>query len=361
VMLPLWALTTWAFVRSYETRKVLPAALAGLAAAAAMLGKYWSVMLLAGFAVAVLTDKRRMKYLRSSAPWITAGTGLVALAPHLLWIHQNASTFAYALGSHPGTYAGALRSGLNYIAGSIAYVMLPLIITAVVTRPTRASVADALWPPQPERRLVVVAFIAPLLLPLIAAVATKSLAVSLWSIGGMTLLPIVLLSSPQADIPRAALRRILGIAVLFPFAALLASPIVAATAHRQKLGNYAAYYKVAAEATEREWRGTTDAPLRIVGSYDNLMSGVSFYLPSLPKTFEIARPSATPWTSEIDIARDGIAMVCPVGHALCMNALEARSAAAGSRVKRTTVELRRTHFGIAGKPERFVIAVIPPV
>ncbi len=31
VMLPLWALATWAFLRSFETRKILPAVLAGLA------------------------------------------------------------------------------------------------------------------------------------------------------------------------------------------------------------------------------------------------------------------------------------------------------------------------------------------
>ena len=41
VLVPLWALTTWAFLVSFETRKIA-AALAGLAAAAAMLGKYWS-------------------------------------------------------------------------------------------------------------------------------------------------------------------------------------------------------------------------------------------------------------------------------------------------------------------------------
>ncbi len=77
-----------------------------------------------------------------------------------------------------------------------------------------------------------VAFVAPLLLPLIAAVATKSLAVSLWSIGSMTLLPVVLLSSPYADIPRAALRRILGIVIAVPLMALIASPVVAMMTHR---------------------------------------------------------------------------------------------------------------------------------
>ena len=39
VLIPLWALTTWWFLRSFETRGAIFAALAGLAAACAMLGK----------------------------------------------------------------------------------------------------------------------------------------------------------------------------------------------------------------------------------------------------------------------------------------------------------------------------------
>jgi 4-amino-4-deoxy-L-arabinose transferase-like glycosyltransferase len=361
VMLPLWALTTWAFLRSYETRKIFPAALTGVAAAAAMLGKYWSVMLLGGLAIAALTDTRRWQYLRSAAPWITAAVGFAALAPHLLWLYDNASTFAYALESHPGTFGTALRSGLSYVGGAVTYAALPLIITAFVTRPTRAALADAFWPPQPERRFVAVAFVAPLLLPIIAAVATRSLAVSLWSIGSMTLLPVVLLSSPYADIHRAALRRILGIAVAVPLIALIASPVVAVVAHRTGAEKHAAYYRLVANAVEQAWGQTTDKPLGVFASYDNLMLGASFYFTTPPKTLEIARPSATPWTTEDDVARRGIAIACPIEHALCMNALEARAAAAGPRAKRTTVDLRRPHFGIAGKPERFAIVVVPPM
>src|SRR5262249_29278190 len=68
VMLPLWAATTAFFLLSFETRSVAFAALAGLAAAAAMLGKYWSIVLLAGLGIAALADPRRAKYFGSPAP-----------------------------------------------------------------------------------------------------------------------------------------------------------------------------------------------------------------------------------------------------------------------------------------------------
>jgi len=79
VMIPLWALCTWAFIVSFETRWPLPAALAGLAAAAAMLGKYWSIILLVSLGIAALTHPGRRQYFRSPAPYVTIAVG--ALAP----------------------------------------------------------------------------------------------------------------------------------------------------------------------------------------------------------------------------------------------------------------------------------------
>ncbi len=101
VLLPLWAATTLWFLRSYRTRSALYAALAGFGAAGCMLGKYWSIFLLAGLALAALIDTRRARYFRSPAPWISVAAGLVALAPHLLWLYRNDfEPFGYAMQVH---------------------------------------------------------------------------------------------------------------------------------------------------------------------------------------------------------------------------------------------------------------------
>jgi hypothetical protein len=360
VMLPLWALTTWAFLRAFQSRQALPAALAGLAAAGAMLGKYWSVILLAGLAVAALADPRRGAYLRSRPPWITIAVGLVALSPHLVWLYQNASTFSYALESHPGTAWTSLRSGLSYIVGACAYAAIPVLVAVAAARPSHAALADTLMPRDPDRRFAVVAFAAPMVLPAIAAVATQSLAVSLWSIGGLTLLPVILLASPSVTLSPQAVRRIVVVAIIVPLVALLASPIVALIIHGQGLNNHAGHYRLVARAVEQAWQDATKAPLQVFGSYDNLLYGSSFYFRSPPKSFEIVSPNATPWTSNADVDRLGIAMVCPDDHALCMRALEARAVLAGNRARRSTVELTRTYLGISSTPQRYVIVVIPP-
>jgi len=89
VLMPLWAATTLWFLRSFETRRVLDAALAGVGAAACMYGKYWSIFLLLGLALAALLDRRRATYFHSAAPWVTIAAGTVALAPHAAWIVAN--------------------------------------------------------------------------------------------------------------------------------------------------------------------------------------------------------------------------------------------------------------------------------
>ena len=120
VLMPLWAATTFWFLRSYRTRSAVYAALAGIGAAACMLGKYWSVFLLAGLAVAALIDRRRAAYFRSAAPWITCAVGLLVLAPHLVWLcAERFRAVRLCHGASRRQPFGERRVGaLGYLAGS---------------------------------------------------------------------------------------------------------------------------------------------------------------------------------------------------------------------------------------------------
>src|SRR5262249_21518160 len=82
------------------------------------------------------------------------------------------------------------------LAGSVAYVAVPLLIVAVVARPSRAAVKDMAWPSAPARRLAATAFWAVLLLPALIAPFAGLRLVSLWSMSAFALLPVMLLSSP---------------------------------------------------------------------------------------------------------------------------------------------------------------------
>jgi hypothetical protein len=237
--------------------------------------------------------------------------------------------------------------------------VVPILLTGIAAKPTPATVADMLRPGDPQRRLAAIVFILPLLLPALMAVATSEKVVSLWAIAGMTLLPVVLLSSPGIVIPRRAAIRILAIAVSFPVLAVLAAPVVAVVTHFAGVPNYGTQYSLVAEAAGKVWRETTDRPLRLVGSYDNVLNGTVFYFPDRPSTFEMVNPALTPWTDEARIARQGILLYCPVLESRCMDALNSRSAAA-PRGRRVEVDISRTFLGIPGPIMRYVIVAIPP-
>ena len=357
VLIPLWALTTWWFLRSFETRGAIFAALAGLAAACAMLGKYWSIFLLAGLAVAALADPRRTVYLRSMAPWITIAVGGLAIAPHLAWIVANDfAPFSYAVTVHQATRESAIMSALGFLVGVAGYMAAPVVLACATARPSLRALADTLLPTEPARRLVLVAFLAPLLLPALAAVVAQVEIVSLWQMGAMTLLPVVLLASPRVTMARAAAVRLLALALVFPPLMVLAAPVIAIVIHREGVPNYATHYRLVADAVDRFWRATTDKPLRFVGSHTNLVNGVSFYLPSRPSTLEINAPAVTPWADPESVARAGIALVCPEPEPVCMENLNAR----GRGLPRHAVTLSRRHFGVADAPVRYVIIIVPP-
>ncbi len=228
VLMPLWAAATFWFLRSYKTRDVSYAALAGCGAALCMLGKYWSVFLIAGLVVAALIDKRRGVYFRSAAPWITVLVGAAVLSPHLAWLYQHDfAPFAYAVGVHgEKPFAAAALSALGYLAGAAGYVAIPIIIVLAMARPDRATLSEMLWPADADRRLAAAAFWAPLLLPALAALVSGTEITSLWSMSAWTLLPVLLLSPKSMTISSIDTRRLLAFAAALPVAMVIVSPLI---------------------------------------------------------------------------------------------------------------------------------------
>lgn len=366
VLLPLWAATTLWFLRSFETRRALDAALAGLGAAACMYGKYWSTVLLLGLGVAALIDCRRATYFRSVAPWVTIGTGALALTPNVVWLFANDfAPFSYAIGVHGAvSYASALYAALGYLAGAVAYVVVPLVIIVIVTRPTRAAVVDMVWPASPERRLAAVAFWVTLLLPAVIAPVLVVKLASIWSMSAWTLLPVMLLSSPLVAVSRRDAMRVLTLAVALPFVMVLIAPVVAYAIHRASPPPGAAHSSVLVAPIEQLWRETTDRPLRLFAGYDEFTDGVPFYMASHPLAVHALDGELSPPMEE-RIRRDGIAMLCPArprelaSAAWCVNAATSLAARFPAG-KRKNVEVSRRYLGMEGTSARYLLFTIPP-
>jgi 4-amino-4-deoxy-L-arabinose transferase-like glycosyltransferase len=359
ILIPLWAATTFAFLRSFETRQIVWAAVAGVGGAGAILGKYWSACLIGALGLASLLDSRRSAYFRSPAPWTSILVGVAVVAPHIVWLfaHDFAS-IGYAGLRNSEPISVVLRSVVHFFAGFAAYIAPAVIGALLAIRRSLPAVRDMLLPSSPQRRLVNLVFFGPVLLAAIAALTLRVEVTPLWMMPAATLLPVVLFSSPFAHMRRNAVTWILGGAMVFPFIMLLAAPGVAMAIHRNGLQRHADHYKLLAQAVEASWRARTKSPLAVLGGDFNLVNGALFYLHGRATAYFIVAPALSPWIDETRIAREGIALVCPQEDATCVEALKARSAQAG--VAPSDVTLVRHYLGVPGPPARYVIAVIPP-
>ena len=351
VLMPVWAVTTWWFLLSYRRRDALYSALAGVGAALCMMGKYWSVFLLAGLLVAALIDRRRADYFKSPAPYITAVAGLIVLSPHLLWLWQHDfAPFTYAIGIHGDKpFGGTVMAALGYFGGSLGYVALPVILVLAAARPGRAVMADMIWPRDTERGLAAAAFWMPFLLPAIGAIASGTEITSLWSMPAWTLLPVLLLSSPQVTWREIDTRRVLLLAIALPLVMLIASPFIAVMVQRNGPAPAAAQAELLARQIEREWNQVTPQPLDYIGGDEEIAYDVAAYAADRPR----ALPGMTPDATELRHA--GQVLVCFAPDATCKNAA---ATLPGARVIESTIV--RNFWRFPGKPQNYTIVVVPP-
>jgi hypothetical protein len=355
ILMPLWAVTTLWFLRSYKSRDATYAALAGVAAAICMMSKYWSVFLLAGLVIAALADPRRGAYFRSAAPWITVATGIAILSPHIGWLEKHDfSPIGYAMAVHGGhSVDQAIWADLRYFVDATAYVMLPVAVVLLLTRPSLRTIADMAWPTDVDRRLVAIAFWTTLLLPTLPALLWGVEIHGIWSMSSWTLLPIMLLSPPAIKLASSSVRWIVGVAIMLPLVILSAAPGVALFRHWLGVPPELAYSRMLAEQVEKNWQDATTRPLRYVGG--DMAEGVLTYAPSRP---ELMRDFPQ-WRIK-RVAESGVALVCAADDADCVTSSSAL-ANANPRSRKIETQLVRTYFGIPGEPQSYVIFIVPPI
>ena len=358
LLIPLWALAMWGLIRALDTRGLGWAALCGAAAAGAMLTKYWSFFLLIAMAATAFSDPRRQSYFRSAAPYVTAAVFLALTMPHLVWLIQNQFPPLRWIGARRAaeSFGFWLRAFLSYTIGTVAYASPALILYVLGTRPSRAAIVESLWPADPIRRRAAILFWIPLLAPLAVGIARAMQLVSLWNIPALNLLPVILLSSDKIVLPRFSVKVMAIAALALPVVMLLAAPGVAYFKLRYGTENYGIYARLAGEAVAEEWRNATPEPLRIVAGPFALVSTAAAYLPGRPATYSDFSGYLSPWIDKNRIDRQGMAIVTPAADAYWRGEARKHSGAASFK----EVVVRKKWLWWESKPERFLIAIVPP-
>ena len=358
-LLPTWPLAVYCFIRAYESRGALWGAAAGAAAALAMLGKYYSIYLIGGLVIAALAHPDRRRYLRSPSPWLSIAAGLVVLAPHLVWLTQTGfQPFAYAYAVHgtPSRF-GALATVPRYLTGAVAYVSVLLAAYALAVRPRLGQVLAALWPRDPDRRMLAVLLWAPLLLPPLSVPFLDIGLTSLWTMQAWFLLPVLLLLPENITLSRDAAVKVAAGVVAIALVSLLASPVAAYVKHTRGIGQGRAYYSPLAQELTQRWHALTGRPLTIVAGAQDEAIAASFYSSDHPDSVPGFDFQASPWVTPARLAREGFAVIC-LDRSCAAHAMQLAKDHPGTR--RESIEVVRRFFGSATAPARFIVVLAPP-
>jgi len=280
VLLPLWPLATYCFLRSFETRALTWAVAAGATAALAMLGKYYSVFLIGSFVFAALCHPQRRAYLGSPAPWISTAVGLVVLTPHLVWLATTgAMPLTYALNEHAGkAFVPALYEALLFILEAAVLLVLPACLWAAMAGRRLKMLRQDFRKMDPGLFLLSLVTVGTIAFPAITAVAIGTHMPGVWASQGLFLFCVLAVCSTSYPIERFYTVNLTVIVAGVALAAtVVVAPLHALYRNTHPLNEGRNFYRLAALELTRQWHAQSDVPLPLVGGDEGLALAAAFY------------------------------------------------------------------------------------
>jgi 4-amino-4-deoxy-L-arabinose transferase-like glycosyltransferase len=360
MLLSVWPWTAFAFVRAVETGRVPHGVAFGALAAAAIMSKYFSLLLLAACFFSSLLHPRVRDIYRSPAPYVAVVTCLVLLIPHLRWVAshdwQTLEYAAHKVGADP---AVVLYKTATTALASLALLGLPALVlfwafgrqafAMHVKAAARTLQREAAW----IAALALTPFVSTLLTGLLGSVKISTN----FMIPVFYMVPIAVLTLSRAPVTADRLRTIARAAVIYPVAALLASPVIAYVLFDRRIDLAAEPRRELAGLVTLEWSNAFGLPLRLVAGTNAYGTGVVFYSKDSPHEFTRLNRNQAPWVTHERLRQEGIAIVCIDKDADC-TVKSARLLSAQGR--HMHVSLRRTFLGMRGPSHGFEIYLIPP-
>jgi 4-amino-4-deoxy-L-arabinose transferase-like glycosyltransferase len=349
ILLAVWPLATYAFLRSFEERSTLWSALAGALGALAMLGKYYSIFLLLSFCFAAICHPRRAQYFGSRAPWISLLIGVGALSPHIqwLWAHDG-PTFRYAFDRAGLPFAESLADVANFYVGIAGFLVLPAIAWLVTIRfrwrewlSDLGALDESLW-------LLTLIFAGTILFAGVAALALSSSLPGIWHLQALFLPIVVAVCASRTAIDRVETTNLAAAVSLVLLAVLIISPLHAFYRNGHPFKEGRNYYHEAASVLTRRWHAAFGIPLAGVGGDDGLAFAVAFYSPDHPHHGRSSR-----------YREDGWSALCFADDAACMDWMEQISQRF-DRKRRFEFVVHKQLWGYPGVSRTIAAIMVPP-
>ncbi|HEX7790934.1 MAG TPA: glycosyltransferase family 39 protein [Afipia sp.] len=361
VLLATWPLATYCFLRSFETRAWTWAAAAGAVAALAMLGKYYSVFLIAGFAIAAAAHPQRRIYFTSPAPWVSVFTGLVVLAPHLWWLAtHDMQPFDYALSWHGGLpRVIAIEDAFNFTVGNAAYLALPVGIWLLMIRMNLRTFASNLATLDPGLALLLWIFAATVFLPPVVSIALDTDLPRMWNLQALFLVIVVMVAAAKFRIDRFdTVNLSAGMAGLLA-GAVLAAPLYALYHNTHPLEYNRSFIRGAVQDITRRWHEATGERFAVISGDDSLAFGTAFYSPDHPvymRSISFRHTWMMPDPASLD---KGWAAMCIATDQPCVSWLQRVAQSRPSAVL-SEFEVQARLWGRPGASIRISALIVPP-
>jgi 4-amino-4-deoxy-L-arabinose transferase-like glycosyltransferase len=361
LLLSLWPIATYCFLRSFEERTPRWAVAAGVTAALAMLGKYYSVFLISSFVVAAILHPARREYFSSRSPWISAAAGLCMLAPHLYWLAMSgAPSFDYAKAHMGATLPAAFNEVFFFLAGLLATI-IPVLLVWIFIAGYRLkqmpqdfrTMKSGLW-------LLFLIFCGTICCPILVSLAVGTDLPATWALQGLFFIPLLVVSGATYAISRF---HTVNLAVLVGGSALIAVAVAAPVhaAYRNRVGYEEGrnLYRLAALELTRHWRAVNGTPLQAVSGNDALAFAVAFYSPDHPyyaRPFEFQHTWRVPRKTTLD---RGWAALCFSDQTDCKEWMKETAERAGN-YSQVQFEVQSSLMARPGVKRAVTALIVPP-
>ena len=314
ILLSIWPWTAYAFVRSLEMRSIAAGAGFGALAAAGLLSKYYSILLLISCFAASLAHPQVRRYYASPAPYVAVATAAALFAPHAWWAFLNdLPPLKYALGKTGQAWLYDFRKAITTAIASIAINGLAAGAFVASLRWRRPAIFSGLWKRlfARERRWILLLAFGPFLLTILLGIAGYVKIAVNFLIPAFYMLPLMIMLALEPAITRDALRGVLRAAILVLASALAVSPAVAYACFYLQIRSTVDVSPLAAVEAARVWHERFGVPIRIVAGSEKYSLAQPFYGPDRPSEFTHFRFEEAPWlTRSPDRARRAAFDLC---------------------------------------------------
>jgi 4-amino-4-deoxy-L-arabinose transferase-like glycosyltransferase len=355
ILLSIWPWTVFAFARSIERASLQYAVLFGVCAAAGLLSKYYSAVLLLSCAIASFVHPSVKRYYRSPAPYLAIAVAALLAAPHGVWLIENGfPTLEYAETRTAFSNEKTYLSIVTFVFGCLAFHAAAAGLVLLARLRAKAP-SEPILDRSRLAFLRVLAF-GPFAITILSGLVGHVRLSTNFATAIFILVPLMLMEAARPRISELNLAagrfNAIILAAAIPIAA--ATPFVMFAQRRPLV---AMPYLEAAEEAARQWNEATPAPLRTVAGTQPYSQIAAFYGKGEIKEFTNFNPSHAPWIDEARLAETGLLVICGEVETGCRSKAAAYATPASHE---SSVTLTRRFGGSEGPRAAVVIYVIPP-